>query len=604
MPIYKVKAPDGSIIKIEGPEGATDEQLVQAASAGYKGASQQKAIDPTEGMTTTEKLLAGTGKAFVDLSRGVGQFIPKGLPGHVSREDIEEARKMDAPLMNTTAGKVGNIGGNIAVSLPAAFIPGANTIAGAGLIGASMGAVQPSTSTDETIKNTLFGGAAGTAIPALMTGGRVAKSMVQPFYQGGREKILGNALRSAAGGQADTAATNLRNVQELVKGSAPTVGEAAGVPSLAATQRAAIAINPIATNQIAARRALQNDARLAAIEGVTPNKELAIQARNAASEPFYQAAKNKAVQITPELEELLKRNSMKSAMGRAESLANEQGQSAVFAGKPATQGLVVGENGLPLTSTPAQGAEMTGNSAHYLKMALDDMTNAAPSTGIVGNELRAIQGTKGEYLSALEKQLPEYGQARGAYAEMSKPVNQSDVLSEILRKATNFRGDVTPAAFSRSATDKTVQSVTGMKNATLDSVLNQEQSGAVKNVLADLLRSDFANTAGRDVGSNTVQNLAYTNMLDKAGVPNMVRNFAPAGAVGNLAQRAGQMVYKDANERLSSELAEVMLDPKKAAMLMDAAKTSPQLQMLIDGLRRGSASVGAATPALIQANQE
>ncbi len=96
MKEYKVKAPDGSIIRIKGPENATDEQLIQAAQAAY--AQKPKApevYDPTEGMTTAQKFLAGTGKAFVDVGRGVGQMM-----GLVSREDIQRARELDAPLFS------------------------------------------------------------------------------------------------------------------------------------------------------------------------------------------------------------------------------------------------------------------------------------------------------------------------------------------------------------------------------------------------------------------------------------------------------------------------------------------------------------------------
>src|SRR5574343_500559 len=46
-----------------------------------------KQFDPTEGMSTTEKLLAGVGKAFVDAGRGVGQ-----LAG-----DLAEGVGMDRP---------------------------------------------------------------------------------------------------------------------------------------------------------------------------------------------------------------------------------------------------------------------------------------------------------------------------------------------------------------------------------------------------------------------------------------------------------------------------------------------------------------------------
>jgi hypothetical protein len=80
-------------------------------------------IDPTEGMGTVEKLVAGYGKAGADIVRGIGQYTP-----FVSREDVAESRKLDAPLMRTGAGMTGNIAGNIAALAPTAFIPGAATL--------------------------------------------------------------------------------------------------------------------------------------------------------------------------------------------------------------------------------------------------------------------------------------------------------------------------------------------------------------------------------------------------------------------------------------------------------------------------------------------
>lgn len=119
-------------------------------------------VQQPEWLTRAE---TGAGKAFTDLARGAGQWL-----GLESRADVAESRKLDAPLMATTAGKVGNIAGNVAASVPALAIPGAQGVAGAGLVGASMGALQPSTSARETISNIGLGGATGAAGSAVGAG--------------------------------------------------------------------------------------------------------------------------------------------------------------------------------------------------------------------------------------------------------------------------------------------------------------------------------------------------------------------------------------------------------------------------------------------------
>lgn len=137
----------------------------------------QPALDPSAGggtlrpfgidtgIQTPEWLdrgLAGAGKAFADLGRGAGQVV-----GLVSRDDIAEQRKLDAPLMKTPEGAFGNIAGNVAMLAPTAMIPGANTYTGAATIGALTGLLQPSTSTGETLSNVALGGAAGAGGQAL-----------------------------------------------------------------------------------------------------------------------------------------------------------------------------------------------------------------------------------------------------------------------------------------------------------------------------------------------------------------------------------------------------------------------------------------------------
>ena len=93
MAIYKVEAPDGSIIQIEGPEGATDEQLIAAAQSSWTPQAQaatrsrsglERLItgDPQEPETTPAGLAGAATRGIAPVATGAGLgFLAGGPPG-------------------------------------------------------------------------------------------------------------------------------------------------------------------------------------------------------------------------------------------------------------------------------------------------------------------------------------------------------------------------------------------------------------------------------------------------------------------------------------------------------------------------------------------
>lgn len=540
--------------------------------------------DPTDGMSGFEKFVAGYGKSGVDLARGAGQWL-----GLVSRKDVEEARKRDAALMRSGAGVAGNIVGGIAALAPTAMIPGANTITGAGVLGAITGALQPSVSTGETLRNVGVGALGSMAIPAAIRTAQVAKSFVEPFYQSGRDQIIGRAFRDVAGNQADDAMRNLAGATSVVPGSLPTAGEAAKNPGIAALQRTAIATDPVAMGEMALRQGANNDARIAALQSLITDKTTSVSAREAAVKALYDQANGKSITLTPELESLLKRPVMQSAISEARTLAANEGRPFGLSPGTADQpSAILGANGLPVATIPGNPGTLKGVDAHTLKRSLDDtIEGLAGQAGLAKNAKRAAGDTKAAFLSQIEQQLPEYQQARETFARMSKPINQSDVADLIMQRSTGgIQGNMTPAAFNRALNDRTAQSALGRKGATLENTFDTQQLGLLNNIKTDLQNLDYANSAGRGVGSDTVQKLAFSNMLAQSGLPSAVRSFAPASILGNVAQKFGNIAYSDANNKMSEQLARSMLDPQTVAELMRSGVTPKGLLALQESISR------------------
>jgi hypothetical protein len=112
--------------------------------------------DPTQGMSGTQKFLAGAGQGMTNIARGIGQAT-----GLIDQQFIDDAKRRDAPLLDTGAGTAGSITGGVAALLPTAMIPGVNTAAGAAALGAGTGALAPVASDESRLTNTALGAAGG-----------------------------------------------------------------------------------------------------------------------------------------------------------------------------------------------------------------------------------------------------------------------------------------------------------------------------------------------------------------------------------------------------------------------------------------------------------
>lgn len=146
-----------------------------------------------------DRTLAGAGKAVADMGTGAGQIARSGLNlvgagktadrmGLPTAAQVDETKARDAPLMNTGAGQVGYVGGNIAATMlplagmarigvaPAAAMLNPSTYTAAAASGALSGALQPVGTGDSRARNMLIGAGTGMASNAAVNAiGRVAQ---------------------------------------------------------------------------------------------------------------------------------------------------------------------------------------------------------------------------------------------------------------------------------------------------------------------------------------------------------------------------------------------------------------------------------------------
>lgn len=570
----------------------------------------------TSGMSTTQKFLAGAGKAFTDVGRGVKQLIDipataleeafggeklsraMGLPtakesAAQTQTDINEAKRNGAPLMQTTAGKVGNITGAVATALPTVFIPGVNTVTGSALVGAGLGFAQPVAEGESRLQNTAVGGTAGALGPVIArtaaAGWKGGKALLEPFTAKGRDAIAGRTLERFGVTAGDVAGATGK---PTVTGAMPTLAEQVTDPAAAAgaarLQDAMRAVDPEIAGKFAAREASNNAARvntLRELAGEGGQREFYQAARSGAAKELYDNAFSVGMDLSKmsaaergEITKLMKMPAIKDALKAAQEIAANQGTN--LASKP--QGSVEG--------------------LHLMKLSMDDqIANLSNGTVSQINKAKAIQAARDRLVTFIERVSPGYGEARATYAGMSKPLNQMDIADTLFRKGTSATGDLAgnprlmPEKFVNLLKNEeaTVKTATGRDLGKLSQVLEPEQLQKVLAVGQELDRAAAVGRAANGPGSATAQRLASQNVLRQILGPTGLPESWAESTLLNTAMRPVQFAYNGVAEpKIQAVLADLLLDPSRAQAVLLAARTAPQ---------KLSPEVRAALPYLEQA---
>jgi hypothetical protein len=605
MPTYRITSPDGQKFDVTAPDGATQDQVLEYAKSHWgKSAPSKPAKEPPPiaGMQGPDDpgfwgaLPIAAGRTIDRVSKGMQQLYHGATGDEQALTQLKDEAAADdrayAPLREARPWATG-----IGESLPSMIMPlgGGATLGSTalrmGLSGAIPGLMEYGTA-GQRLERGAWGGAAGAAFPFAVAGVKTGHALLEPVFAKGRDKIVGRTLNRAAGENADTVASRLASARELVPGSRPTAGQVAESGGIAALERSAAAANPEAYAQ---RAMEQSGARVGAVRGIAGDDAAmaaAEGARDAASRGLYDQAKAATVNNSPEVAGLIDRMP-DSVVNTAKRLAKIRGESLKVGKDLPGRDVAQMFGGVPMIGqAPATTSQYSGKALHYIKLALDDEISKAGTGGLGSVEKEGLMSLKDDFLGMLDTQIPPYGQARAAYAQASKPINQMEIGQELLKKVQPALSEYGALGRSQGETfaralrdaDQTAAKATGFKSARMADVMSPQQMGTLNSVAQDLARKSNAENLGKGTGSDTFQKLSMANIAAQSGMPSAVGGLLDApGISGSM-----RWMYRDVDDKMKRVLADALLEPAKAAQLMRTAegqkllKNNPKLRKAIE----------------------
>jgi hypothetical protein len=280
------------------------------------------------------------------------------------------------------------------------------------------------------------GGVAGKVVNKLVDAGTAVMGKVADINQLPKQlaaKIARKSFETPA-----NVAAGRNALQEAIKaGDDVTAQQALAQGKVVAPGAQAVIQKTISKTSPAVQSAKEladETARMSTIKQITPDLDSAVKVRKVASKPLYEAADKAIVPIDDDVAAVLARMP-EGTLAAAANIAKMEGRPFIM-GKttaPVMQptGVLDAAGNPVMREIPGNTAELTGESMHYIRRALSDIAYGSPAAGVGRDTQIAARGLLDDYLKVFESKVPEYGQARAIYSDLSAPVNQAQVLKEM-----------------------------------------------------------------------------------------------------------------------------------------------------------------------------
>jgi len=433
--------------------------------------------------------------------------------------------------------------------------------------GAASGGIQAAAIDPESAK---AGALVGMLSPSFMklagVSGDFVANLIRPFYKSGQEKIVSDVLNRFAS-DPKRAIAELQKAQELIPGSRPIAAAAAGDVGLSGLTRA-MQNTPDFAAEMAMRQAQQNAARTQSLESVAGNSgkiSAAKAERDAATGAMREGALSRAgkMDAMPILQQLDTLLSNPNNAGQTAQIAlkrmRDQVASTAKEGKIDARALYEIRKDAGL----AMQGKLQGDASNlrYAKGQLGEVQN------IFDDAIERASAGGGKAVIPSSQPSGGWKEYLSKYSEASKPINQMEVLRDVMSRIQTGTSD---AQGNLILSPAKLNNILKIEGAELQKILTKEQFQLLRNLSTDLNGNSVGLNAGRSVGSNTVQNLAGDNLLQST-LGNLVGGSTAAKTtLGSLLK----VPYVRANQDIQDVLGSALLDPAYASKLLSMAQQS------------------------------